>query len=139
MNLETLKAKINQTQSFTWLGETVYLRKLGAADGFALFGRLEDVKAKTLSAEDDGRETADFYATLVSKCLCDESGTLTLDSDEGRTALKLVDYRELRAVGVQVMEFNGIIAEDTKKNSLTTSDSPTDSPATLAASIPITS
>jgi hypothetical protein len=116
MNLETLKQRNARATPIEWNGETIYLRKISARDGAMLLSEIT-AKAKAVGdgQADDHAETIAYHAKVVSKAMCDASGTLTLDTDEGREALQSLAFEELVSLGELVLANNGF-AEPAKKN-----------------------
>lgn len=84
------------------------LAKLNAADGMAYSKLFSDVP-------DDApfEQLANAYAFLLSKCVVDDQGNKTLDSDEGRELLQRLDRDTFCKLGEAAIAWN---LGDAKKN-----------------------
>ena len=118
MNLESLKKRNAANVKPVQVADlSLHLRKLTAADGMAV-GKAFQAAGHT---DPNGPEpsTEQFtvaYALLLSKTICDETGTLTLDSDEGRAELAKLDFQTAQQLGKEAQEWSGLIGDDSKKN-----------------------
>src|SRR5688572_22372723 len=117
MNLEDLKKRTRALTESEWAGQKIYLRKIGAADGMSLVSRILRERELPLTPEQDREATLDFQATVISKSLANASGELTLDSDEGRSELKLLPFAELVELGDMCLRFSGMASQ--KKSTAT--------------------
>lgn len=124
MNLEALRRVINQPKQFEWNGETVWLKKIGAADGLAFFAKIKELEAQTLTEAQDREATLDYYARAIAKSLCDEAGLLVADSEEGIDTLKTVNFNDLVQLGDTVLRHSGFRGDEEAKKNLATTSSP---------------
>ena len=83
MNIDELKKRINKPTAFEWQGERVWLRKIGAADGMALFGKIKALASAPLDSDSDREATLNFHAEAIAKSWSDEAGVLQFDSVVG--------------------------------------------------------
>lgn len=105
MNLEQLKAKL---AAQVMVVDGVRLAKLNAVDGIEYAKRFTDIPADA-----DTAQMVDGYAFLLSKCIVDENGNRTLDSDEGRALLPQMERATFCKLGEAAIEWN---LGDSKKN-----------------------
>ena len=105
MNLSQLRERA--AQQITEV-DGVRLKKLNAVDGMAYSKQFASVP-KDAPPE----ETVTAYAFLLSKCVVDENGFATLDSDEGRDALRNLDFATFSKLGEAAIAWN---LGDSKKN-----------------------
>lgn len=139
MNLESLKQRISTATPFKWRGETIHLRKIGAMDGAKMVAYVEERKAQPTDAAKDRADTIDFHVTAISKSLADESGSLQVDSDEGRETLRQLPFDELVELGDLVLDHSGFALSDEKKStSGTTTNLLSDCVLNSECRIPIT-
>jgi hypothetical protein len=116
MNLESLKARnAANVTSMELDGEKVYLRKLSAGDGMAVGKAFQAAGHTDPNGPEPSTEAfAEAYAILLSKTLCDAAGNLTLDSDDGRAALRQLDFQAAQALSQKAQEWSGL--GESKKN-----------------------
>jgi hypothetical protein len=132
MNIDELKKRINKPTAFEWQGERVWLRKIGAADGMALFGKIKALASAPLDSDSDREATLNFHAEAIAKSWSDEAGVLQFDSPEGIEALKQVNFTELIELGELVLRHSGFKGDEgAKKNSVPNNLPPTDSVVSL--------
>jgi hypothetical protein len=118
MNLESLKKRNAANILPVTVAElTLCLRKLTAADGMAV-GKAFQAAGHTdpNGPEPTTEQFAVAYALLLSKTICDETGTLTLDSDEGRSELQKLDFQTAQQLGTKAQEWSGLMEDSSKKN-----------------------
>lgn len=118
MNLESLKARNAANITSVTVGDlSLHLRKLTAADGMAV-GKAFQAAGHTdpNGPEPTSEQFAVAYAILLSKTICDEAGTLTLDSDEGRTELQKLDFQTAQQLGEHAQKWSGLLGDESKKN-----------------------
>lgn len=138
MNLESLNKHLCRVAKYEWNDEVIYLRKIGATDGMAYYGRFKELAGKTLSEVDDRTETIATHADMISKSMAGEDGQLTLDTDEGRAALKNIAFDELVSLGLLVLRHSGFSGDQPKKNSPTRNVLNTNSASPSESCTPIT-
>lgn len=126
MNLESLKKRIATVKAFEWKGETIHLRKIGAADGMAMVGAIGKLKEQRLDNQQDREATINFHVTAISKSVADEQGTLKLDSPEAIEVLKQLPFDDLVALGDLVLSHSGFGGGDEKKSTQPTNGQPSD-------------
>jgi hypothetical protein len=116
MNLESLKARnAANVKQVTVDGLTLHLRKLTAAAGMLVGKAFQAAGHIDPNGPEPSPEAyAEAYALLLSKTVCDESGALTLDSDEGREELRKLDFRAAQELSLAAQEWSGLV--DSKKN-----------------------
>lgn len=116
MNLESLKKRnAANVTSMNLDGETIYLRKLTAADGMAVGKSFQDAGHTDPNGPEPSMESyANAYALLLSKTLCDEAGNLTCDSDEARDELRKLDFQTAQSLSSKAQEWSGL--GESKKN-----------------------
>lgn len=106
MNLEELKKRVAKNTAVTLKDGSVWpMRKLSAATGIAIgkaFMAAGHVDPD--GPEPEPQKLIDAYSLLLSKVLCDESGALSLDSDEGREYLQQLDLETILELGEQAQE-----------------------------------
>jgi hypothetical protein len=104
MNLDELKKRNAANIKPITLsdGSALFLRKLTAAVGIAV-GKAFQAAGHTDpdGPEPSAEKQAEAYALLLSKTVCDEAGALTLDSDEGRAQLMLLDLPTVQELGAE--------------------------------------
>lgn len=104
MNLnspERLKALVKEHQ---WSGGTLYLRKMTVL-------QWRDIsKARKDYVSDETDEIGGFRwaALALSKQVCDESGALTCDSDDGREQFLGLSPEELQSLLLAAHEWSGV-------------------------------
>lgn len=119
MSLDNLKAlRKSRVCCFEYGASTYHARKMSAGD-FAALNTMNRGKDASIA------DNVEFQAMVLSKCLCDEDGNKTCDSDEGLTELKALAIDDLGELSDKVAEWALPAAADAKKNSPTTSNSPT--------------
>jgi hypothetical protein len=106
VNLESLR-KRNVCKVALEDGSEWHLRKLSASAS-AIVGNAFLAAGHT---DPDGpppttEQRADAFALLLSKSICDESGALTLDSDEARQELANLDAQTLLELGAKAQEWS---------------------------------
>ena len=108
MNLDELKKRNAANIKPVTLGDgsALFLRNLTAAVGIAV-GKAFQAAGHT---DPDGPEPSpekqeEAYALLLSKTVCDEAGALTLDSDEGRAQLRLLDFATVQELGLAAQDW----------------------------------
>ena len=121
MNLDALKQHVRAVTEEAWCGQKIWLRKIGATDGLALFSTIRKLNAENRTEDDDRAETLNFNAGVISKSLANEAGELEADSPEGIETLKTVNFMELAELAAMVLKHSGYT--DAKKN-LPQGDSP---------------
>lgn len=97
MNLEQLKDRAAQITEV----DGVRIKKLNAVDGMAYSKHFAAVPSDA-----PPEETVTAYAFLLSKCVVDENGVATLDTDEGRAALRELDFATFSKLGEAAIEWN---------------------------------
>lgn len=116
MNLDELKkrtikvAKVSLSDGSEW-----HIRKLSATVGIAVGNAFmaaghTDPNGPAPSQE----QMLDAHSLLLSKAVCSEAGDLLLDSDEGRAALKDLDYPTIQELSSKAQEWS--IPDGAKKN-----------------------
>lgn len=110
-----LKKHLRTVTKKEWCGQDVYLRKIGAKDGLALFSSIKQLATENRKPEDDQIETLKFHANVVAKSLANEQGELLFDTEEGREQLQQVNFHELTELGTMALAHSGYGGE-TKKN-----------------------
>lgn len=108
MNLDRLKERIAANVTTVTLedGSEWRLRKLTAAVGIAVGAAFRAAgHTDPDGPEPSPEKQAEAYALLLSKTICDESGALVLDSDEGRGALAQLDMPTVLELGSKAQEW----------------------------------
>jgi hypothetical protein len=120
MNLESLKARVsNRIKSETLSdGEVVHIQKISPDQGLAFGNTLKaSGHADPNSAEPPKSEVAEMYVQLLSRAIVEEvdgKWVASLDSEEGRAGLRLLEVGSLFTLGTIAHEWNGL--SDFKKN-----------------------
>jgi hypothetical protein len=142
MNLESLKKRLATVKKVEWNGETIYLRKIGAADGMAMVGAIGKLKEQNLDTQQDREATINFHVTAISKSLADAQGNLQLNSEDAIESLKQLPFDDLVSLGDLVLAHSGF-GGDEKKSTQPTNSPPSDcalhSEEATAPSTPTTS
>jgi hypothetical protein len=118
MDLESLKKRNAANVKPVQVADlSLHLRKLTAADGMAV-GKAFQAAGHTdpNGPEPSAEQFVIAFALLLSKTVCDEAGTLTLDSDEGRAEIAKLDFRTLQELATAAQQWSGLIGDDSKKN-----------------------
>jgi len=106
VNLESLKKRHAKVIKVTLAdGSEWTIRKLGAALSLELSNKFKAAGHTDPNGQEASQEQMlEAYSELLSKAICDESGTLSLDSDEGRAELKNLDFGTITELTTKVQE-----------------------------------
>lgn len=125
MNLEAIQKHLRTVTQKEWMGNIIYLRKIGAKDGIEIFNSIKELASKDRNPAEDQMETVKFNAKIISKAMADEVGELVLDNDDGRELLAAMNFKELTELGQIVLEHSGYGGE--KKSTPPSNSSPSNS------------
>lgn len=108
MNIDELKKRLSKVTKVTLDdGSEWHVRKLSAALGIALSNSFKSAGHTNPDGQEASQEQMlDAYSLLLSKALCDETGALSLDSDEGRTELQNLDFGTIQELTCKVQEWS---------------------------------
>lgn len=122
MNLETLKKRNAANVMPVTLddGQVVHLRKLTATDGLTVGKSLMALgHTDPNGAEPTQEQYFDLYVLLLSKTIVEQQGeswVLSLDSDEGRAALRDLKFSDAHFLSQKAQEWSGLMPDESKKN-----------------------
>lgn len=92
--LDLIKRRLeNPIGKYDWRGETVFIKRLNASAWLTV------QKLVSADADNDEQQGMDFYVQLLAMSLCDESGCVTCNNDEGRAALRELGLGDLKSLG----------------------------------------
>lgn len=103
---ERLKALVSEP--YQWHGDTLYFRKLSVS----AWRRLSAKRKELVGSEEDEPGGMSWGAHVLSKMLCDPSGTLTDDSDSARQTFEELSSDEMFELMKVGLVWSGIWAGD---------------------------
>jgi hypothetical protein len=120
MNLNSPERAKSLITPHQWNGETLYFRKVSAAEWRALCKRLTD-GGTPLDEHNHPVRDADvltWWGWVLGKHLCDENGVLTHDTAEKQAELQQLTVNEITSLGQQACVWSGVARtpEEAKKN-----------------------